>query len=443
VRKIHKCMNCGGYAHGAFCCFEWSARADHGINITDNDAKKVENDGSSKLLPTAMVTHINSNPSKSDICKKCAEIVKGLLSAPVSTPVTTTNSSARAASATSASANAADVLAAAAALPPSTSTAAKKSKGGAANLNSDAPKKKKTKQTTLKPVSAKNDEQQKTKKPRKKPVRFTIQQKIEILEFVKTHGSVKEACRKYGCSKQSISEWQKEDYSTEAARFNSKATRVQKDDPYLRVKIGILAFYDLNKSMPKDLQINITGEVISARAKLIRDRLLERHNEANFLSPKEVKNLQECKFSRSWSNKIAQQNGWRSKRLHGEAGSVDVDKAAPQIEEICTLITEYDIDHVYNMDETGLFFKCLPNRSYLKKGDYKNARGNKLMKAKDRVTIYVCTNADGSDKVPLVMIGKAKKPRCFHNRRTKLKYFGYSLRSMGRCEPKRCKKLLD
>lgn len=72
--KNHPCMNCRGYAHGLFCCFEWTSRADHGISITDDDAKKVKD----PILPSAMVTHINSNPSKSDICKKCAEIVKGV-----------------------------------------------------------------------------------------------------------------------------------------------------------------------------------------------------------------------------------------------------------------------------------------------------------------------------------------------------------------------------
>ena len=78
-------MNCRGYAHGVFCCFEWTSRADHGISITDDNAKKVKD----PILPSAMVTHINSNPSKRDICKKCAEIVKRLVSAPVSTPATT------------------------------------------------------------------------------------------------------------------------------------------------------------------------------------------------------------------------------------------------------------------------------------------------------------------------------------------------------------------
>ncbi len=156
---------------------------------------------------------------------------------------------------------------------------------------------------------------------------------------------------------------------------------------------------------------------------MIRDRLLERHQESSFLTDHEVMKMKECQFSQSWGIKLAQKNGWRSKKLHGEAESVDVEKATPEIDKICTLIAEYDLDHVYNMDETGLFFKCLPNRSYLKKEDFKDARGSKLMKAKDRVTIYVCTNADGTDKVPLSMIGKPKQPRCFVNRTLKMKYF--------------------
>ncbi len=51
------------------------------------------------------------------------------------------------------------------------------------------------------------------------------------------------------------------------------------------------------------------------------------------------------------------------------------------------------------MDETGLFFKLLPNRSYVKEDKVKSARGTKLMKAKDRVTLYVTANASVTDKV--------------------------------------------
>jgi hypothetical protein len=67
------------------------------------------------------------------------------------------------------------------------------------------------------------------------------------------------------------------------------------------------------------------------------------------------------------------------------------------------------------MNKTGLFFKVLPNQSYVKKSESETTHGTKLMKAKDCVTLYITTNADGMDKVPLSMIGKPKQPRCFVN----------------------------
>jgi len=93
------------------------------------------------------------------------------------------------------------------------------------------------------------------------------------------------------------------------------------------------------------------------------------------------------------------------------------------MEQLRQKIATYPPENVFNMDETGLNFKILPNRSYVKEEDCKTARGTKLMKAKDRVTIFVTTNADGSDMPPLSIIGKSKNPRCFKNRQKKLRYY--------------------
>ena len=71
------------------------------------------------------------------------------------------------------------------------------------------------------------------------------------------------------------------------------------------------------------------------------------------------------------------------------------------IVEICHKLENFDPDNIYNMDKTGFFYKVLPNRGYLPKRERKTARGTKLMKDKDRVTLFVCTNASGTDKVPL------------------------------------------
>ena len=64
----------------------------------------------------------------------------------------------------------------------------------------------------------------------------------------------------------------------------------------------------------------------------------------------------------------------------------------------------YELDHIFNMDETGHFYKAISSRTYLISGESKvSARGTKQMKAKDRLTVIVCTNASGTCK-PLMIL---------------------------------------
>ena len=45
------------------------------------------------------------------------------------------------------------------------------------------------------------------------------------------------------------------------------------------------------------------------------------------------------------------------------------------------------------------------------------------MHYKDRVSAFMCTNAPGTDKVDMTIIGKAKNPRCFKGRKCPLTFF--------------------
>lgn len=65
------------------------------------------------------------------------------------------------------------------------------------------------------------------------------------------------------------------------------------------------------------------------------------------------------------------------------------------------------MDDIYNFDETGLLYRQLPRRT-LARG---TQHGFKL--AKDRVTVALCVNASGTDKVEPFVIGFSKRPRCF------------------------------
>ena len=106
-------------------------------------------------------------------------------------------------------------------------------------------------------------------------------------------------------------------------------------------------------------------------------------------------------------------------RLHEEAGDVDIAIVDQEILQLRTELQEYQLSNVFNMDEAGLFFRAIPNRSYLlpDEGDAcQVARGVKAMKAKERLTIILCVNATGSCKMAPVVIGTAKNPRCFKSK---------------------------
>ena len=116
----------------------------------------------------------------------------------------------------------------------------------------------------------------------------------------------------------------------------------------------------------------------------------------------------------------------KSARLHGEAADVDLDAAEQEMHVLRNELASYPASNVFNMDEAGLFYRAIPNRSYLAadEGDSRQVgRGRKSMKAKERVTIVLCVNATGTCKLTPVVIGSAKNPRCFKQNPPSLPYY--------------------
>ena len=95
--------------------------------------------------------------------------------------------------------------------------------------------------------------------------------------------------------------------------------------------------------------------------------------------------------------------------LRGESDGVDGDKVKKWKEKLQEIIKEYDANDIYNCDETSMYWRLLPTRTFSFKDASK--KGNK--KAFDRVTILLMTNMNGTDK-SIFVIGKSKKPYCFN-----------------------------
>ncbi|CAM2113743.1 unnamed protein product [Caretta caretta] len=80
-----------------------------------------------------------------------------------------------------------------------------------------------------------------------------------------------------------------------------------------------------------------------------------------------------------------------------------------QCENLPHILEKFSLADVYSADEAGLYLKGLCDRGHRENNE--KLEGGKA--AKDRVTVPVCANMDGSDKRPLFMIGKLKRPQCF------------------------------
>jgi len=115
----------------------------------------------------------------------------------------------------------------------------------------------------------------------------------------------------------------------------------------------------------------------------------------------------------SWVQRWTQRHNLTSVVLHGAGGSVNLEEAEEWMATIQGLLQDFEPENIFNMDETGLFYRWLPNRSFVPAKQRRAARGTKSMKAKERVTLLLACNATGSKKVPVAIIGKAALPLCF------------------------------
>ena len=66
------------------------------------------------------------------------------------------------------------------------------------------------------------------------------------------------------------------------------------------------------------------------------------------------------------------------------------------------ILQQYKADDIFNADETGLYWRLLPDKTHAVAGETCTVG----KKSKDRVILLVCANMTGTEKRPLLTIGK-------------------------------------
>ncbi|GFT74987.1 tigger transposable element-derived protein 6 [Trichonephila clavipes] len=117
----------------------------------------------------------------------------------------------------------------------------------------------------------------------------------------------------------------------------------------------------------------------------------------------------EFSASEGWLTNFKKWNGVVFKKMCVESSSVDINVCSKRQNSLSDLIKEYEPRNIFNTDEIGLFFKCLPEKTFIFKKE--KCHGGKH--SKERLTVLLAVNRDGSEKITPLVIGKSAKPRCF------------------------------
>ncbi|XP_043562356.1 tigger transposable element-derived protein 1-like [Chiloscyllium plagiosum] len=117
----------------------------------------------------------------------------------------------------------------------------------------------------------------------------------------------------------------------------------------------------------------------------------------------------EFKASTGWLENFKKRTGIHSVVMHREAASLNVDAAANFVKK-CSEFVNTVAQQVFNCDETGLFWKKMPRKTYITKEE-KSLPGQKPMK--DRLTLLLCGNASGDCKIKPLIVYHSENPRVF------------------------------
>ena len=151
---------------------------------------------------------------------------------------------------------------------------------------------------------------------------------------------------------------------------------------------------------------SVSEAIICEKARQIYGDLLKQ------LSSEERESVMDFHASSGWFKNFRKRSSIHSVVRHGEAASSDVQAAKDFITTFGELIEAegYIPQQVFNCDETGLFWKKMPRRTFITMEE-KKMPGHKPMK--DRLTLALCANASGDCKIKPLLIYHSENPRAF------------------------------
>ena len=233
---------------------------------------------------------------------------------------------------------------------------------------------------------------------KRKHCAYTLEFKLKIVSEVEEKKLTKtEICKKHGIPNSTLSNFLRDRERLQKARDETKfrpTTKTMKLSNQEDLEEALFQWFQQARAM----NVPVTGPVLIEKAAEVAPLLKD-----NFIP------------TPSWVEKFKQRRGIVFRVISGEAAAAPKEVANNWASDaLQKILARYSPSDVYNADETGLFFQCLPDKTLALKDEV--CTGGK--KSKSRLTVMVATNMDGSHKLPPLVIGKSKNPRFFKHVKT-------------------------
>lgn len=221
---------------------------------------------------------------------------------------------------------------------------------------------------------------------------LTLQKRVEVIkEFGKNPGmNHRVLAEMFNCGKTQIGQILKQKESILSLYQSNRSAKRKKMS-------RASAFEDVNKavfewySMACSKSIFPGGPQVAEKAKQIAEKL----GKSDF------------KGSNGWLTKWKGRYNIKKFRVCGESGDVRGETVESWKERLPELMQGYSAEDIWNMDETGVFWRALPESGFGQKG--RECKGGK--KCKQRITVAFFVSAAGVKEKPIV-IWKSENPRC-------------------------------
>ena len=240
---------------------------------------------------------------------------------------------------------------------------------------------------------------------KRKRVVLTIEDKLKVCDLVKNGRSMTSAAAEFNVGKSTV-----HDIVKNQAKLQTFLTEIQDGDCIKKRRIVRRANLEaLDKAVYLwFVQQRCKGTPISGP--LLMGKALQLHPLVYPDDPDPTS----FKAGTGWLKRFKDRHGVRALSVQGESQSAATASVDPFKEKLQKIIEEkgLTLNQVFNCDETGLYWKLMPNKTLVTSRE-KEAKGFK--KPKDRVTLMACANASGLIKLPLVFVHKSLNPRCFKN----------------------------